>query len=195
MSRRYSPTVDSPDAKVDLDRTFAPSLLNSSVYIMSVTLQVVTFAVNYRVDCITLIDSIQGRPFMESLLENKALLYSILASAGWIIALSSGLQPEMSAQFELVEMPAQVIHIHLLNHLSADARHCSHHSAGGLHSSLASRAARQLRHIVQASLEFSRWLIEVWAPEHGTGARHATRGARTTSERKRARLASSSVHK
>lgn len=47
--RRFTPTVELPDAKVDLDRQFSPSLLNSAVYIMSMTLQIVTFAVNYRV--------------------------------------------------------------------------------------------------------------------------------------------------
>ena len=45
---------------------------------------------------------------MESLLENKALLYSILLSGGWVLLLASGLNPELAQQFELVEFPVQV---------------------------------------------------------------------------------------
>lgn len=35
--------------KVDLDAEFKPNVLNSAVYVMSMALQVSTFAVNYRV--------------------------------------------------------------------------------------------------------------------------------------------------
>lgn len=42
--------------KVELEKEFKPNLLNTAVYLMSSSLQIATFAVNYR-----------GRPFMESL--------------------------------------------------------------------------------------------------------------------------------
>ena len=43
---------------------------------------------------------LQGHPFMESLRENKALLYSLLVSGGAIIALASGLLPDVAKQYK-----------------------------------------------------------------------------------------------
>jgi cation-transporting ATPase 13A1 len=64
---------------------------------MSLSLQVATFAINYK-----------GRPFMESLTENKPLLYSILFSTGAVFVLAGRLMPELSDQFQIVEFPDDV---------------------------------------------------------------------------------------
>jgi len=45
---------------------------------------------------------------MESLTENKALLYSVVGSAGAILALALGIFPDMAYQFEIVDFPAEV---------------------------------------------------------------------------------------
>lgn len=82
-----------------LDSEFKPSLVNSTVYIISLSLQVATFAINYK-----------GHPFMESLSENKPLLYSIIFSASSVAALACRLSPEFSDQFQIVEFPQEVIH-------------------------------------------------------------------------------------
>ena len=51
----------------------------------------------------------QGHPFMESLLDNRALLYSLLASAGFLVCMVTGFVPEINQQFEIVSFPPKVI--------------------------------------------------------------------------------------
>ncbi|XP_071487293.1 endoplasmic reticulum transmembrane helix translocase-like [Diadema antillarum] len=76
----------------DLEKDFEPNLVNSTVYILSMMLQISTFAVNYK-----------GHPFMESLRDNKPLLYSLFFSTMAVFALVSGVVPDISDQFEIVE--------------------------------------------------------------------------------------------
>uniref|UniRef100_A0A0K0F7K8 Cation-transporting ATPase n=1 Tax=Strongyloides venezuelensis TaxID=75913 RepID=A0A0K0F7K8_STRVS len=87
-------TYEQPIEKVTSETKFKPSLLNSSVYLLGMTLQISTFVVNYR-----------GRPFMESLFENKPLLYSIIAATSVVFTLASNAVPEMTSYFELVQFP------------------------------------------------------------------------------------------
>merc|ERR1719219_2103906 len=87
----------SPDQPFpDLEKEFEPNLLNSTVYMISMTLQLATFAINYR-----------GHPFMESLWENKALLYALSATASFILILALGWLPELDEQFGIIEFPAE----------------------------------------------------------------------------------------
>jgi cation-transporting ATPase 13A1 len=37
------------DEEIDLDADFAPNLLNTAVFLISLTMQIATFAVNYQV--------------------------------------------------------------------------------------------------------------------------------------------------
>ncbi|CAJ0587647.1 unnamed protein product, partial [Mesorhabditis spiculigera] len=83
--------------QIDLEATFSPNILNSTVYVISMALQVCTFAVNYR-----------GRPFMESLWENKPMLYSIMFSGGSVFALAFGASDDLVTQFELVKLPLHI---------------------------------------------------------------------------------------
>lgn len=109
---------------VDLYKEFEPSLINSTVYIMSMAMQMATFAINYKVCashivlpdtfCFLPLDAVaglipQGHPFMESLSENRPLLWSIALSGLAIVGLLTGSSPEFNEQFALVEIPTEVI--------------------------------------------------------------------------------------
>ncbi|CAH2233997.1 jg9900 [Pararge aegeria aegeria] len=91
--RDTTPKLDM-DLAEDEDRVFTPDLLNSTVYIISMALQVSTFAINYR-----------GEPFMEGLKDNKPLLFSILLSGGTVLALATGMVPDLTNAFEIVYFP------------------------------------------------------------------------------------------
>ena len=86
-------------ASVDLEAEFAPSLLNSIVYIVSVTLQLNTFVINYR-----------GHPYMESLRNNKPLCYSSLATAAFMLLLTFGIVPDINTEFSLLVLPTNIQH-------------------------------------------------------------------------------------
>lgn len=89
--------LDNPRTDDDAVEEFEPTLIKSTVYIISMALQVSTFAVNYK-----------GHPFMESLRENKFLMYSIMISGLIVAALALNLSPELTATFQIVEFPDDV---------------------------------------------------------------------------------------
>ncbi|KAL5483774.1 hypothetical protein EMCRGX_G020188 [Ephydatia muelleri] len=76
---------------VDLEKEFEQNVTNSTVYLISMVMQLSNFAVNYK-----------GHPFMESLRENKALLYSLLVSAAVVFVLALGVLPDLSASLQIV---------------------------------------------------------------------------------------------
>uniref|UniRef100_A0A336KH29 CSON007847 protein n=1 Tax=Culicoides sonorensis TaxID=179676 RepID=A0A336KH29_CULSO len=82
------------DMAPDEKEEFVPNIVNSTVYIICMALQVSTFAVNYK-----------GHPFMESLRENRLLLYSILTSSTVVLCLALGIIPDLLTTFEIIEFP------------------------------------------------------------------------------------------
>ena len=51
---------------------------------------------------------------MESLVDNKALLYSLLASGGFVVCMITGSVPEINQQFEIVTFPPKVSTMHVI---------------------------------------------------------------------------------
>ncbi len=77
---------------IDLEAEFKPSLLNSAVYLLQLIQQISTFAVNY-----------QGRPFRESLSENKGMFYGIIGVTAIAFSCSTEFIPEINQQMKLVK--------------------------------------------------------------------------------------------
>ncbi|KAK4040649.1 hypothetical protein C8A01DRAFT_35302 [Parachaetomium inaequale] len=88
---RYCEVLDPRSEAPDLEAEFTPSLLNSAVYLLQLIQQISTFAVNY-----------QGRPFRESLSENKGMFYGIVGVTGIAFACSTELIPELNEAMKLV---------------------------------------------------------------------------------------------
>ncbi|KAG0290756.1 hypothetical protein BGZ96_005796 [Linnemannia gamsii] len=82
------------DREVDLEKTFEPGLLNSAIYLISLSMQVSTFAINYK-----------GHPFRESLRENTYLYRGLLAVAGVAVAGATEFMPEFNEWLQLVPFP------------------------------------------------------------------------------------------
>jgi cation-transporting ATPase 13A1 len=81
---------ESDEEFVDLEKEFEQNELNSAVYLISMAMQISNFAVNYK-----------GHPFMASLLENKPLLYSLLATTTVLFLLATGFMPELGVFLEI----------------------------------------------------------------------------------------------
>lgn len=79
------------DAVVDTEKEFEPSLLNTSVWMMQMGMQTANFVVNYR-----------GHPFMQSIMENKPFLYSIVIPTVVLLAMIMDWMPEASEYLMLV---------------------------------------------------------------------------------------------
>lgn len=76
---------------VDLEGEFEPSLLNSAIYLLQLIQQISTFAINY-----------QGRPFRESIRENKAMYWGLVIVAGVAFSCATEFIPEINERLKLV---------------------------------------------------------------------------------------------
>lgn len=79
--------------KVDLEAKFEPSLLNTAMFLLQNVQEISTFAVNY-----------QGKPFRESLTQNRGMYYGIIGCLGLSFAGATELFPELNEALSLVPM-------------------------------------------------------------------------------------------
>ena len=83
-------------AKIDLEREFKPSLLNSAIYLLQLIQQISTFAINY-----------QGRPFRESIKENRTMYWGIVVVTAIAFSCATEFVPEINTQLKLVPFTAE----------------------------------------------------------------------------------------
>ncbi|QRW07471.1 endoplasmic reticulum Ca-transporting P-type ATPase [Ceratobasidium sp. AG-Ba] len=83
--------------EIDLEAKFEPSLLNTAIYLLGLSQQVSTFAINFQA-------SLFGRPFREGIRENPALYYGLLSASAVAFGGAMDLVPEMNRWLQIVEM-------------------------------------------------------------------------------------------
>lgn len=91
-----------------IDAPFEPNLLNSGVYLVSLIMQISTFAINY-----------QGLPFRESILQNRSMRNSLGIVFVIAFAAAAEVSPELNNTMQLVEFPDE-FRYKLLACMSAD---------------------------------------------------------------------------
>ncbi|KAJ7621138.1 hypothetical protein FB45DRAFT_798857 [Roridomyces roridus] len=89
LSHAYEPR----EGLIDLEAKFEPNLLNTAIYLLGLSQQVSTFAINY-----------QGRPFREGIRENKYLYYGLLGASAVAFSGATDFMPEMNRWLQIVEM-------------------------------------------------------------------------------------------
>jgi len=82
-----------PREVIDLEAKFEPSLLNTAIYLLGLSQQVSTFAINY-----------QGRPFREGIRENPALYWGLVGAAAVAFSGATDFMPELNRWLQIVEM-------------------------------------------------------------------------------------------
>ena len=79
------------DEELTPDSEFKPNLLNSAMYLISLVMQISTFAINY-----------QGLPFRESIFQNKALYNSLLVVTFVAFAAALEISSDLNDTMQLV---------------------------------------------------------------------------------------------
>lgn len=78
---------------IDLEAKFEPNLLNTAIYLLGLSQQVSTFAINF-----------QGRPFREGIRENSALYWGLVGAQAVAFSGSTDFLPELNRWLQIVEM-------------------------------------------------------------------------------------------
>ena len=91
------------------DGAFAPSPLNTVVFLLTTLVQLNTFAANYV-----------GEPFTEALLDHKALAGLLAASYAVLLALAADVAPPLATWLRLAASPSPAFRTAFLGVMAAD---------------------------------------------------------------------------
>ncbi|PVI01915.1 cation-transporting ATPase 4 [Periconia macrospinosa] len=88
---QYVQRTHPKEPNIDLEKEFEPSLLNSAIYLLQLIQQISTFSINY-----------QGRPFRESIRENKGMFWGLVTVSGVAFSCATEFIPEINEKLKLV---------------------------------------------------------------------------------------------
>ncbi|KAG6372936.1 hypothetical protein JVT61DRAFT_6972 [Boletus reticuloceps] len=89
----YKPSYYHRPGVIDLNAKFVPSLLKTAIYLLGLSQQVSTFAINF-----------QGRPFHTGIHENFKLYWGIVGASAVTFSGSTDFLPELNRWLQIVEM-------------------------------------------------------------------------------------------
>ena len=92
---QYVQRTEPKEPVTDLEKEFEPSLLNSAIYLLQLIQQISTFAINY-----------QGRPFRESIRENRGMFWGLVLVSGVAFSCATEFIPELNTKLKLVPFTA-----------------------------------------------------------------------------------------
>jgi cation-transporting ATPase 13A1 len=102
---------------IDLEAKFEANLLNTAVFLLGLSQQVSTFAINFQVshDLGRRLSSmpyvcVQGRPFREGIRENSALYWGLVGASAVAFSGATDFIPELNRWLQVVEMDNSVSH-------------------------------------------------------------------------------------
>ncbi|KAK2754695.1 hypothetical protein FQN54_006828 [Arachnomyces sp. PD_36] len=87
----YVYQIEPKSDEIDLEGEFEPSLLNSAIYLLQLIQQISTFSINY-----------QGRPFRESIRENKGMFWGLILASGVAFSCATEFIPELNEKLRMV---------------------------------------------------------------------------------------------
>ncbi|PSN71475.1 hypothetical protein BS50DRAFT_674014 [Corynespora cassiicola Philippines] len=93
---QYVQRTDPKEENIDLEKEFEPSLLNSAIYLLQLIQQISTFAINY-----------QGRPFRESIRENRGMYWGLVLVSGVAFSCATEFIPEINEKLKLVPFTSE----------------------------------------------------------------------------------------
>ncbi|CCW65379.1 unnamed protein product [Phytomonas sp. EM1] len=96
--------------KIGEGDSFKPTLLNSTMFLMTTLMSGTIFAVNYR-----------GEPFMQSIYKNRPMFFALVILALVILTFATESDPEVNKLFEIVVFPSQEFRTRFLKLLALDA--------------------------------------------------------------------------
>ncbi|CEJ56208.1 Putative Cof protein [Penicillium brasilianum] len=88
---QYVYKIEPRGDNIDLEGEFEPSLLNSAIYLLQLIQQISTFSINY-----------QGRPFRESIRENRAMYWGLVGATAIAFSCATEFVPEINEKLRLV---------------------------------------------------------------------------------------------
>ena len=110
----YLLTIFISRGPIDLEAKFEANLLNTAVFLLGLSQQVSTFAINFQVSpalfilCSTHHLISQGRPFREGIRENSALYWGLVAASAVAFSGATDFMPELNRWLQVVEMDTAV---------------------------------------------------------------------------------------